>query len=73
MDPTDAVTGFTEGKPYAMEAPNGRSFVTNQYALVAHGKAEREFPFIACSDSPFTEVCLLQIQQPESMALMSAG
>lgn len=46
---------FTEGRPYAMEAPNGRSFVTNQYTVVAHGKAEREFPFIACSDSSFTE------------------
>lgn len=46
---------FTEGRPYAMESPNGRSFVTNQYAVLAHGKAEREFPFIACSDSPFTE------------------
>ncbi|PYI08806.1 plus-3-domain-containing protein [Aspergillus sclerotiicarbonarius CBS 121057] len=46
---------FTEGKPYAMEGQNGRSFVTNQYAVLAHGKAEREFPFIACSDSPFTE------------------
>lgn len=50
---------FTEGRPYAMEAPNGRSFVTNQYTVVAHGKAEREFPFIACSDSSFTEVGLL--------------
>ncbi|PWY96553.1 plus-3-domain-containing protein [Aspergillus sclerotioniger CBS 115572] len=46
---------FTEGKPYAMEGQNGRSFVTNQYAVLAHGKAEREFPFVACSDSPFTE------------------
>lgn len=46
-----------------MEGQNGRSFVTNQYAVLAHGKAEREFPFVACSDSPFTEVshlaCLL--------------
>ncbi|KAJ5220039.1 hypothetical protein N7468_009243 [Penicillium chermesinum] len=33
------ITGFTEGKPYAMEAPNGRDFVTNQYAKLAHGKA----------------------------------
>ncbi|CAK39477.1 hypothetical protein CBS63078_2016 [Aspergillus niger] len=46
---------FSEGKPYAMEGQNGRSFVTNQYAVLAHGKAEREFPFVACSDSPFTE------------------
>lgn len=42
-----------------MEGANGRSFVTRQYAVLAHGKAEREFPFIATSDSPFTEVCLL--------------
>lgn len=55
----DHVVGFTEGRPYAMEAPNGRSFVTNQYTVLAHGKAEREFPFIACSDSAFTEVGLL--------------
>ncbi|KAL3468479.1 hypothetical protein BJX64DRAFT_246042 [Aspergillus heterothallicus] len=46
---------FSEGKPYALEGANGRSFVTNQYAVLAHGKSEREFPFIACSDSPFTE------------------
>ncbi|KAE8390168.1 hypothetical protein ETB97_009211 [Aspergillus alliaceus] len=46
---------FTEGRPYSMEGANGRSFVTKQYAVLAHGKAEREFPFIACSDSPFTE------------------
>ncbi|KAJ5288822.1 hypothetical protein N7478_001852 [Penicillium angulare] len=49
------VTGFTQGKPYAIEAPNGRSFVTDQYAKLAHGKAVREFPFIACSDSAFTD------------------
>ncbi|OXV07598.1 hypothetical protein Egran_04636 [Elaphomyces granulatus] len=46
---------FTEGKPYAMEGSNGRQFITNQYAILAHGKAEREFPLIACSDAPFTE------------------
>ncbi|PGG97081.1 hypothetical protein AJ79_09355 [Helicocarpus griseus UAMH5409] len=46
---------FSEGKPYAMEAPNGRNFITTQYAVLAHGKSEREFPFIACSDSPITE------------------
>ncbi|KAJ6111901.1 hypothetical protein N7523_007962 [Penicillium sp. IBT 18751x] len=49
------ITGFTTGKPYAMEATNGRPFVTDQYAKMAHGKAVREFPFIACSDSAFTE------------------
>ncbi|EGD94409.1 hypothetical protein TESG_01927 [Trichophyton tonsurans CBS 112818] len=46
---------FTEGRPYAIEGPNGRNFVTTQYCLLAHGKAEKEFPFIACSESPFTE------------------
>ncbi|KAL2819320.1 hypothetical protein BDW59DRAFT_151426 [Aspergillus cavernicola] len=46
---------FAEGKPYALEGANGRSFVTNQYAILAHGKSEREFPFVACSDSAFTE------------------
>ncbi|KAK2759878.1 hypothetical protein FQN54_002612 [Arachnomyces sp. PD_36] len=46
---------FAEGRPYALEGSNKRSFVTTQYAVVAHGKAEKEFPFIACSDSPFTE------------------
>ncbi|PGG98153.1 RNA polymerase-associated protein RTF1 [Blastomyces parvus] len=51
----DVLLGFTEGKPYAMEGPNGRSFITTQYAVLAHGKAEKEFPFIACSDSPITD------------------
>ncbi|ODM16431.1 hypothetical protein SI65_07938 [Aspergillus cristatus] len=46
---------FSEGKPYAMESSNGRPFVTNQYAVLAHGKSEREFPFVACSDSPITD------------------
>lgn len=40
-----------------MEGASGRQFITNQYAVLAHGKAEREFPFIACSDSAITEVC----------------
>lgn len=39
-----------------MEGANGRSFVVDQYAKLAHGKAIREFPFIACSDSPFSDV-----------------
>ncbi|KAF2092065.1 plus-3-domain-containing protein [Saccharata proteae CBS 121410] len=49
------IKGFTEGSPYNMTAPNGKVFKTDQYALVAHGKAEKEWPFIACSDSRFTE------------------
>ena len=47
--------GFASGKPYQMEGVNGKPFVTDQYAVVAHGKAEKEWPFIACSDSSFTE------------------
>ncbi|OTA70715.1 plus-3-domain-containing protein [Hypoxylon sp. EC38] len=49
------IKGFTQGKPYAMEKSNGQNFVTDQYVKAAHGKAEREWPFISCSDSPFTE------------------
>ncbi len=30
--------------------------MTNQFALASHGKAEREWPFIMCSDSAFTQV-----------------
>ncbi|PLB45795.1 plus-3-domain-containing protein [Aspergillus steynii IBT 23096] len=50
-----SIKRFSEGKPYGMETANGRTFTTNQYAVVAHGKSEREFPFIACSDSIITE------------------
>ncbi|RYP73037.1 hypothetical protein DL769_004312 [Monosporascus sp. CRB-8-3] len=49
------IKGFTQGKPYAMEKANGQSFVTDQYVRAAHGKAERDWPFLMCSDSPFTE------------------
>ncbi|KAI9813269.1 MAG: hypothetical protein M1827_004211 [Pycnora praestabilis] len=49
------IKGFMEGKPYAMESLNGKHFITNQYALVALGKSEKEWPLLACSDSRFTE------------------
>ncbi|KAI9849795.1 MAG: hypothetical protein M1837_000006 [Sclerophora amabilis] len=49
------IKGFREGRPYAIEGANGKKFITRQYALAAHGKAEREWPFIICSDSPITE------------------
>ncbi|KAI4720407.1 hypothetical protein E4T48_03354 [Aureobasidium sp. EXF-10727] len=49
------IKSFASGKPYQMEGVNGKPFVTDQYAVVAHGKAEKEWPFIACSDSSFTE------------------
>ncbi|MCJ1397188.1 hypothetical protein MMC11_000380 [Xylographa trunciseda] len=49
-----SIKTFTEGKPYAIEGPNGKFFTTSQYVLVAVGKAEKEWPFIACSNSKFT-------------------
>ncbi|KAI1372880.1 plus-3-domain-containing protein [Hypoxylon crocopeplum] len=49
------IKGFTQGKPYAMEKSNGQNFVTDQYVKAAHGKSERDWPFISCSDSSFTE------------------
>ncbi|KAL4991034.1 hypothetical protein BDW68DRAFT_153192 [Aspergillus falconensis] len=49
------ITEIKEGKKYALEGANGRSFTTDQYAVLAHGKTMRAFPFVACSDSPFTE------------------
>lgn len=39
-----------------MDGVNGKPFTTNQYALVAVGKSEKEWPFLACSNSKFTEV-----------------
>jgi RNA polymerase-associated protein RTF1 len=41
-----------------METENGKKFQTTQYIKAAHGKAEKTWPFITCSDSPFTEVCV---------------
>lgn len=55
------IKGFTTGKPYAMEGPNGRPFHTDQYAIVVQGKAEKEWPFSACSDSRFTDVSVYDI------------
>lgn len=47
--------GFKEDRPYAMMSNNGKQFSTTQYVIAAHGKSERSWPFIACSDSRFTE------------------
>lgn len=46
--------GFTEGKPYQLTGANGKNFTTDQYCVVAHGHAEKPWPFLACSDSKFT-------------------
>ncbi|KAM0333563.1 hypothetical protein ACHAQA_002228 [Verticillium albo-atrum] len=48
------IKGISVGKPYALNGPSG-SFVTDQYVIAAHGKAEKEFAFIFCSDKPVTE------------------
>ncbi|KZF19052.1 plus-3-domain-containing protein [Xylona heveae TC161] len=49
------VKGFTTGKPYALEGGNGKSFVTEQYAILTIGKSQRDWPFLACSDAQFSE------------------
>jgi RNA polymerase-associated protein RTF1 len=49
------IKGFTEGKPYMLEAGgNAKSFMCDLYAVVAHGAAEKPWPLSACSDSKFT-------------------
>ncbi|KAK0760186.1 hypothetical protein N5P37_007266 [Trichoderma harzianum] len=48
------IKGFTTGRPYALNGPQG-SFVTDQYVKATHGKAVKEFPFIAASGGQFTE------------------
>lgn len=49
------ILGLSKGRPYALQGPNGRMFVTDQWVTAAHGKAERVWPFLECSNSPFTE------------------
>ncbi|EFY98442.1 Plus-3 [Metarhizium robertsii ARSEF 23] len=48
------IKGFTTSRPYALTGPQG-PFVTDQYVKAAHGKAVKEFPFIAASSGKFTE------------------
>ncbi|UKZ62170.1 uncharacterized protein TrAtP1_003428 [Trichoderma atroviride] len=48
------IKGFTTSRPYALNGPQG-SFVTDQYVKAAHGKAIKEFPFIAASGGSITE------------------
>ncbi|KUI72961.1 hypothetical protein VM1G_08351 [Cytospora mali] len=49
------IKGFTTGRPYAVENDQRKTIVTDQYVIGAHGKAQKEWPFIACSESPFTD------------------
>lgn len=50
------IKGFTDGSPYTMQGSNNKPVKTDLYVLVSHGKSEKEWPFIMCSDSRFTEV-----------------
>ncbi|TKA68615.1 hypothetical protein B0A55_09209 [Friedmanniomyces simplex] len=49
------VKGFKEGRPYELESSNGKKFSTDVYAVVAHGAAEKPWPFSACSDGKLTD------------------
>ena len=49
------IKGFKTGRPYAMEGRNGRKFPVDQYIVATHGKAEKEWSFLECSMSGFTE------------------
>lgn len=64
----DFSLGISQGKPYALEGENGRSFVTDQYVKLAHGKAVRDFPFVTFSNSPLTEVCFFFPSQVSNLA-----
>lgn len=48
------IKGFKDGKPYSMVDHRGKSFQTDQYAVVAQGSSEKPWPFHACSDGKFT-------------------
>lgn len=48
------IKGFKTSKPYFMDIPNN-PFYTDQYVILANGKAEKEWPFTFCSDSKISE------------------
>ncbi|KAK3383969.1 hypothetical protein B0T24DRAFT_70833 [Lasiosphaeria ovina] len=49
------IKGFNRSRPFALMDQSGHQMVADLYVLAAHGKAQREWPAIACSDSKFTE------------------
>jgi RNA polymerase-associated protein RTF1 len=53
--PLTSGIGFTQGRPYAITDRAGHQIVVDSYIKAAHGKAQREWPFITCSDRGFTE------------------
>lgn len=48
------IKGISKGKEYATDGAHGQ-IITDQYVTAAHGRAVRDWPFIACSNQPFTE------------------
>ena len=50
-----SIKGFQEGRPYAIEGPNRKQMLINKYILAAHGKATKQWSFLECSNSKFTE------------------
>ncbi|KAK4191129.1 hypothetical protein QBC35DRAFT_376583 [Podospora australis] len=74
------IKGFSQGRPYALTDSTGHQMVVDLYVKAAHGKAEREWPFISCSDRSFTEaewnrykqVCLSEgLQVPTKQELVN--
>lgn len=49
------IKGFQDGKPYAIEGPNHKTFLINKYIVAAHGKATKPWSFLECSNSRFTD------------------
>lgn len=50
-----SIKGFQEGRPYAIEGPNHKTFIVNKYIIAAHGKATKAWSFLECSNSRFTD------------------
>lgn len=74
------IRGFAEGQAYAMPDQQGHQVVVDTYIRAAHGKSERKWPFIMCSDRGFTEpeferfkrVCLAEgVPIPDRNALIN--
>ncbi|KAK0616267.1 hypothetical protein B0T14DRAFT_243502 [Immersiella caudata] len=74
------IKGFNQGRPYAITDQTGNQMVVDLYVNAAHGKAQREWPFIMCSDSHFTEaeferykkVCVAEgVTIPEKMSFVN--
>jgi len=74
------IKGFNQGRPYAITDQTGNQMVVDLYVKAAHGKAQREWPFISCSDRDFTEtewdrykkVCIAEgVTIPEKMAFIN--